>query len=218
MSISSTVHVLIVVDDSGSMGGVVDDTRGGFNSYIRGLLDDTEHRYRITAVRFSTPHAYQVYCTAAPPLQVPTLDASNYTARGSSTALSDAIGRIIGEFETAVPELDDGDRVLLVVQTDGLENSSREFTTEAVRQLITQREAGGRWSCLYLGAGPDAWGQSGQYGFTPAMTVNTSRAETTGSYTGLRNATLQYARGASGQSVSAEVAAAANATTGDEVP
>lgn len=196
-----TTHVLIVTDRSGSMGPLADDVRGGFNQYVDDLRADTESRYRLTAALFS--HEYTSLCVAAKLKDVPKLDRHSY-APGGMTALLDAIGRTITDFEQRVPDLKDGDRVLLVVQTDGQENSSREYRVDQIREMITSRETAGRWSCVFLGAGPDTWTQAGGLGFDRGNTVPVASTSggTQSSYAGLTAATRAYSRGGTGAEAS----------------
>lgn len=131
------------------------------------------------------------------------MDGVNYRPRGA-TALLDAVGRTINEFEARVAELGEGDRVLLVVQTDGFENSSVEFTRDQISKLIKDREAGGTWTCLFLGAGIDAWAQAAGMGFARANTVSTEASSrgTRSTYTAMAAATRSYAGGGSSAEVS----------------
>jgi hypothetical protein len=200
-----TTHVLMITDRSGSMAGLADDVRGGFNQYVDDLRKDTDGKYRLTVALFN--HLYESQCVAAKLGDVPKLDGRNYRP-GGTTALVDAIGRTIADFETRVPDLADGDRVLLVVQTDGFENSSTEYTTEQVRKLITDREQGGRWSCVFLGAGPNAWTQAGGLGFAAGQTVvvGATSAGTKATYDSLSHATRSYSRGATGTEASRLIA------------
>jgi hypothetical protein len=209
-----TTHVLMVTDESGSMEPLADDVRGGFNRYVDDLRDDTDYKYRLTLALFNQD--YRPVCVAAKLADVPKLGRENYRP-GGMTALVDAIGRTITDFETRVPELAEGDRVLLVVQTDGQENSSRVWTTWAVRKLIADREAGSRWSCLFLGAGPDAWKQASGLGFDRGSThmVANSAAGAQSSYAGLTGATRSYSRGGTGAEVSGLVADALQDGTDD---
>lgn len=199
-----TTHVLFVIDMSGSMRGLAEDVRGGFNSYVEGLRADKERRYRLTAAVFDDK--YEVLCTAAKLADVPRLDDGNYRPRGM-TALLDAIGKTVAEFDTRVPTLPDGDRALLVVQTDGHENASKEFRREQIADLIKEREATGRWSCLFLGAGPDAWAQAGGMGFAASQTVRTAATSegTQASYAALGTASRLYSRGGTGAATAASV-------------
>jgi hypothetical protein len=187
-----TTHVLLVVDKSGSMGGLVSDVIGGYNAYLDGLAGGD---YLITTTLFDT--TFQSLCNGVPLACAPRLDARTYSA-GGNTALLDAVAHTIQAFEAANPKLDGNDRILLVISTDGEENSSREHTWESVNALIDLRVAGGRWASVYLGAGPAAWRQSHRWS-NSTQTVNTASTPrgTADSYAGLRGATVSYAAGSS---------------------
>ncbi len=147
-------HVLIGVDDSGSMYRLRDDVRGGFNQFLdEQAAQPNAGRIRVTAVLFAS--TVRLLCIGARVGNVPRLDRENYVPAGN-TALYDAVGTLIDSFE-AENTLADGDRVLLVVQTDGRENSSREYVATDIQQKIADRERTGRWVTVYLGAGPSAW-------------------------------------------------------------
>lgn len=188
-------HVLMVVDASGSMTPLTDDVIGGFNSYLDTLQADTDHRYRVTVTLFDTRLIH--YAVAEKPKKVVRFDTRRYRP-GGMTALLDAIGSCITAFEEQVPELGEGERVLLVVQTDGAENSSTRFELTDIRGMIADREKAGRWTCVYLGAGPDAWKNGPQLGFTADNSVATAHTGDgmRSSYTGLSRATVAYAAGA----------------------
>ncbi|MCX5066610.1 hypothetical protein OOJ91_12050 [Micromonospora lupini] len=207
-----TTYVLLIVDMSGSMNKLADDVRGGFNAYVDELRADTDREYRLSVTLFDTE--FIPLCTAHSLDGAPAMTEANYRPRGS-TALMDAVGLTIGQFESAAA-LDEDDRVLVVVQTDGRENSSREFTAADITHLIKTREAGGRWSFVFLGAGPNTWRQAEGMGFQIGSTValDASEQATKGSYFGLATATRSYSRGGSAADSAATVAAA----SGGRVP
>lgn len=190
-----TTHVLMIVDMSGSMAALAADVRGGFNTYLNGLREDTNADYKISVTLFD--HRYMPLCTAATVERAPELTDANYQPAGS-TALLDAVGRTVGAFDQATT-LADGDRVLVVIQTDGYENASQEWSFPDVTKLIETREATGAWSFTYLGAGADSWDQAAKMGVNRAQYVNTAKtaAGTTATYSGLTTATRAYAGGRS---------------------
>lgn len=197
-------HVLMTVDESGSMQPLEEDTRGGFNSYVSALRQDKDGRYRLTAATFGMK--YKLIAHNAKLKDVPTLDASNYNADQGGTALLDAIGKIITDFEREV-QLAEGEKVLLVVQTDGEENASREYKVEQIRKMIQEREQTGRWQCIFLGAGPDAWKQGHTFGFAGDSILRTeaTAGATRASYSGLVTATEGYSKGASRSATAAAI-------------
>jgi len=203
-----TTHVLLITDMSGSMGALAEDVRGGFNTYLDELAKDGG-KYRLTVTLFDTE--FIPLCTAAKLADTPRLTNVNYAPRGM-TALHDAIGKTVAEFESGT-KLGEGDRVLVVVQTDGHENSSREFNGVQVAELIKAREATGVWTFIYLGAGPSAWGQGEQLGMRSVNTAATAGG-TRATYAGLATASADYSRGASAGETFVVLDAAAGDKTG----
>jgi hypothetical protein len=181
------------------MARLADDIIGGYNNYLQSLEDDAEVRYRITSVLFSggvfsAEPFDEALCIGSKPKDAPRLDADNYIP-GGGTALLDAIGHTITRFEAQV-KLGKEDRVLLVVQTDGQENSSREYTREAISKMITDREATKQWSAIFMGAGPDTWAQAGGMGFSSSLAYTNDSKGVAASYTGLAQTSRAYSRGA----------------------
>lgn len=186
-------HVLLAVDQSGSMGPLADDVRGGFNAFLDDLAGkDNADAFRVTVLLFDTE--WRTLCIAAPLAEVPRLTAENYWPSGM-TALYDAVGSLIGDFERETT-LGEHDRVLLVVQTDGHENSSREYNADRVKRMYGERARTGRWSAMYLGAGPDAWDGGAAMGMR-SVNTHSDAATTRGTYAAVATASAGYAAGAS---------------------
>lgn len=199
-------HVIMIVDKSGSMAHLAEDVRGGFNQFVEDLRDKAG-RFRLSVTLFDTE--CQTLCIAAKLRDAPRLTEVNYQP-GGFTALLDAVGKTVYEFEQKTTIAKD-ERVLVVVQTDGQENASQEYRVEQIRDLITAREASDTWSFLFLGAGPKTWAQAGSMGFATANTVSTQHTNsgTRSTYRGVTQAAGAYASGASGPEASKIVAAAA---------
>ena len=113
---------------------------------------------------FDTQVAYRH--VAIPLAKVRKLDAKSYLP-GGNTALNDAIGITVRKIDADRPRVD---KVVTVIMTDGEENSSREWTHDAVKALISQKESEGTWTFVFLGASPEAWDQGRGYGI-PAANV-----------------------------------------------
>lgn len=183
------VQIGIVIDESGSMAPNRNSVIEGINGFVSELADDEASKskdLRATLVQFdSTGHEewVRIKFTGKELAQVEPLTPADYAPRGG-TPLNDAIGQAIGTLEK---EAKKGDKVMLVIFTDGLENQSQEFTTEKIRDLIVQKERDG-WAFIYLGANQDAWAEGGarglgsasSQGFTssPVGTVNALRSTT----------------------------------------
>lgn len=182
-------HVFMVVDKSGSMMPLQADVIGGFNTYINKLAEDTKHEFRITAILFDT--SVRRYCDAKKPAQVPAMDSHSYSA-GGGTALYDAVGDAIHDAGrvTIKPE----DKVLVVIMTDGQENASREYTTNAIRYRIEDREKQG-WEFLYIGQGLNTWQQAQGMGVRTYVGTSATGMGTRSTYSGLATASSGYASG-----------------------
>jgi hypothetical protein len=191
------IHLLFAIDASGSMYHLAADVRGGFNQYLDDL--DPAIDYRVTVYMFHTK--VWEHCTDVPPADVPRLSELNYRP-GGGTALHDAIGKLVKSVKEKKTS-----RHLVVINTDGEENSSLEWKRNGVRALIREKKATDRWDFVFLGAGPDTWRQGLTYGMDSAMTVN-SRAGTRGMYAGMTVGTRTWSDGGTGQDVAASSALA----------
>lgn len=147
--------IAVVLDETGSMLVVKAATISSYNEYVRNLRADKNNAgSRFALTRFNTARTATegpVDLGVAPLLT----DASYQPA--SMTDLYDAIGKTIMRLDAEAPS----GPVIVVILTDGEENSSKEYTREAIQKLITEREATGRWTFVYLGANQNAW-QVGQ--------------------------------------------------------
>ena len=152
------VLVNVILDKSGSMASKLNDVIEGFNAYVKGLTKEDKVDYLFSLTLFDTVVAYRD--VAIPLGSVRKLDMQTYVP-GGNTALNDAIGITVRKVEGDSPQVD---KVITVIMTDGEENSSREWTHDAVKSLIEQKEKEGVWTFVFLGAAPDAWVQGRSYG------------------------------------------------------
>lgn len=148
---ASHLEVVLLIDKSGSMKGLEEDTVKGYNSMLakeRQLSVPTN----VTTILFSSDH--EILADRKPISEVPDMTLDSYKVRGA-TALYDTIGNAIEKTE-AVKGIDDtGSKVLFVIITDGLENYSQTYDQEKVRKLIDAQEEKG-WEFVFIGANMDA--------------------------------------------------------------
>jgi uncharacterized protein YegL len=157
------VLVNVILDKSGSMSSKVQDVIGGFNLYIDELAKDKNVEYGFSLTLFDTAVALRYQ--AVPLAKVEQLSEKTYHPSGN-TALLDAIGNTVQTLST-----DNYDKMVTVIMTDGEENSSREWTPVAVRELIQAKEKLGNWTFVFLGANIDAFAQGERLGVLPANAV-----------------------------------------------
>ncbi|WP_128645416.1 vWA domain-containing protein [Rhodococcus sp. BS-15] len=152
--------VAALLDRSGSMHSIADDTRGGFDSFIT-KEREADGRTVVTLAQFDD--RYELVYDNTP---IEDVDPLVLEPRGS-TALYDAIGRLVSEVGiglAAIPEDDRPGSVTVLVMTDGHENASREWTNSAVRELI-HRQEDYSWDFVFLGSNIDAVEVGADLGF-----------------------------------------------------
>src|ERR1700745_909321 len=152
------VLVNVILDKSGSMASKLKDVIEGFNAYLDGLAQEDKVEYLFSLTLFDTQVAYRD--VAIPLAQVRKLDKKSYPP-GGNDAYNDAIGIPVRKNDADHPQVD---KVVTVIMTDGEENSSREWTHDAVKSLIEQKEKEGFWTFVFLGVSLNAWDQGKSYG------------------------------------------------------
>jgi hypothetical protein len=169
-------HVIFILDRSGSMQGSEADVIGGFNAYIEELRKDAEPGFLcgVSYVRFD--HVIELAWNDRPLADVPPMTHADYQPRGS-TALLDAVGMTV----SAITPRHDA-TFTVVVHTDGMENASREWTTEKLRKLIEERRALGNWTFTFYGCDVDMWEQARDFGVPMSSTASYARSDTKRAY------------------------------------
>ncbi|WP_061962558.1 VWA domain-containing protein [Demequina flava] len=143
--------LLLVIDRSGSMTTIRDDMLGGLTRLVEAQAAEPG-RLTIDVVQFDDQieHTYH--------LCPPELVSLELEPRGM-TALWDAVGRGMADFGAELAALPEDERpgsVQVVIITDGMENSSREFTGEGLSTAIARQQADYSWNFTFLGANQDA--------------------------------------------------------------
>jgi len=149
------VEIICVVDRSGSMGAIEADAIGGYNRFLRDQKQETGSA-RFSLVLFN--HEYEVLHDGVDLQGVPELDARTY-AVGGMTALLDAVGNAVDTARGrigALPEQEQPAAVIVAILTDGLENSSSEYTRQRVFGMIREQQEEHGWEFVFLGAEQDA--------------------------------------------------------------
>jgi Mg-chelatase subunit ChlD len=165
---------VFILDRSGSMENCLDDTIGGFNSFVR---DQTALGGTLSFIQFD--HEFTPVYDKKPIDDVEPLNRETYKPRGS-TALLDAIGKTIKSIES--------DRTPVVaILTDGLENASSKFTKAHIKDLIEQKTKEG-WTFMYLGANQDAFAEAGGIGIAAQHTMNYDSRKTPDAFSALSQA------------------------------
>ena len=150
---ADNTHISVILDRSGSMEAIRDDTIGGFNSFLKDqqALPGTA---TLTLVQFDSQDAYEVVHQFRALASVPRLTRETFVPR-ASTPLLDAMGRGINDIDQQMAALAPQARpqkVMVVIVTDGHENSSHEFNKAQVEEMITTKQEQDGWQFLFLSA------------------------------------------------------------------
>ena len=164
-------ELVFVLDRSGSMAGMERAVIDGFNE----LLEKQKRapgRALVSVELFDD--RFDVVYDRAELGRVRPLTEREYFTRGC-TALLDAVGRAIRHIARKQREARPAERpghTLFVINTDGLENASREFTRERIREMVREEEGRYGWEFLFLGANIDSYAEAGALGIRAEMTCN----------------------------------------------
>lgn len=153
--------VHIVLDETGSMMGIADQTVSKLREYIDGFRNDPNVRFSLTT--FDSGRGVRQRFDHQPAAAVRDFD----YRPNHGTPLLDAVGSTIRKLEGCLAKGHydpQPTRVLVVVLTDGQENSSREWKLEDVRRLLDDKQKRDDWAVIFLGAGIDAWANSVGWG------------------------------------------------------
>ena len=158
-------ELIVILDESGSMGSLTNDTIGGFNTFLE-THQKLPGEALLTLVKFNTE--YNIVCNGADVRSVKPLDKKTYTP-GGGTALLDAVGRAIdevGKRYDGFKKKEKPGKVIFLIITDGEENSSKEYKIEAIKEKTKKRQSENEWEFIFMGANQDAWQAGGSMGFT----------------------------------------------------
>ena len=164
-------EIVFILDRSGSMSGLEADTIGGFNSMIE-KQKKAEGEALITTVLFD--NTSEVIHDRVDVQSIKPMTDADYTVRGC-TALLDAIGGAIhhiGNVHKYARAEDVPEHTLFVITTDGMENASRHYNAERVKQMIERQKARYGWEFLFLGANIDAVETARHFGIGADRAVN----------------------------------------------
>ena len=163
-------EIVFILDRSGSMSGLEADTIGGFNSMIE-KQRKADGEALVSTVLFD--NMSEVIHDRVNIHDIKPMTDRDYTVRGC-TALLDAIGGAIHHISNvhkyARPE-DVPEHTLFIITTDGMENASRFYSSDRVKQMIERQKAKYGWEFLFLGANMDAVKEAARFGISSDRAV-----------------------------------------------
>ncbi len=199
MTKQGSVEISVVLDRSGSMQERKSDTIGGFNAFL-----DEQQKLpgACTVSLYQFDDKYEPVYENVTVDKAPRLNDTNYVPRGN-TALLDAVGRTInavGARLGSLPEEDRPEKILMVIQTDGHENASREFDNAKIKEMIDHQREVYQWQFIFLGADENAFAVGASIGIARNQTLSYSpqnMAGTMSAVSGYAEAYRSSSKGAS---------------------
>lgn len=191
-----TALVTFLLDKSGSMSQIRDDTIGAFNTYIDTLREDGGDGIDFTFLQFDSTSIDKV-CVVTPIAKVGHLTRDTFVPR-DSTPLIDAAVKTIRAVDGSLAKRSDKPKVIVCIQTDGQENASTEHTWDELNALIKEKTAAG-WQFNFMGASIDAYAQAAKMGISTAATMSYDSRDTVKSMAAFADSasnTRMFARGA----------------------
>ncbi|MBT2582984.1 vWA domain-containing protein [Planococcus sp. ISL-109] len=168
---TQTTELVFILDKSGSMAGLEKDTIGGFNALIdkqRKLPGDV----RVTTVLFN--QGYELLHDRISLEGISPMTETDYEV-GGMTALLDAVGSTIQKIsnvqKSTMPD-QQADKVMFVITTDGLENSSCEYNYKKIHEMIAAKKKAASWEFIFLGANIDAVATARKFGVEEEFAVD----------------------------------------------
>ena len=161
---NNLTEVVFILDMSGSMSSLTDDTIGGFNSMLRKQKENKDECL-VSAVLFNDNS--EVIYDREPINQIKEMTTKEYCPCGC-TALIDALGGAIKHIKKVhryIRKEDVPNKTVFIITTDGYENASRKYSSDEVKKMVSQQKEEG-WEFIFLGANIDAAETAKQYGIS----------------------------------------------------
>lgn len=186
-----TTELVFILDKSGSMSGMEEDTIGGFNSMIE-KQKQLDGKVYVSTVLFSNDS--EVLHDRQSLDEIKPLTTSDYVV-GGCTALLDALGSAIhhiGNVHKYARKEDVPERTVFVITTDGMENASRSYSAEQVKSMVRRQQEKYGWEFLFVAANIDAVETARNIGIRKERAANYDVAESRSMYSEVANTLYGY--------------------------
>ena len=168
---NNVTELVFILDRSGSMAGLEEDTIGGFNAMIEKQRKE-EGECFVSTVLFD--NVSEVLHDRVKLSEILPMTDKEYTVRGG-TALIDALGgaiRHVGNIHKYARREDVPAHTMFIITTDGMENASYKYTSDQVKNMIERQKEKYGWEFLFIGANIDAVETAARYGIGKDRAVN----------------------------------------------
>lgn len=164
-------ELVFILDKSGSMSGLESDTIGGYNAMVKKQQDEPGEAI-VTTVLFDDN--YELLHDRINIKGICPITEKEYFV-GGCTALLDAIGKTIhkiGNAQRHTSEEQRADKVMFVITTDGMENASKEYSYEKIKEMVERQKDKYGWEFIFLGANIDAIATAARFGIKADRAAN----------------------------------------------
>ena len=168
---NNVTELVFILDRSGSMSGLEEDTIGGFNAMLQKQKKENGEAY-VSTIFFD--NVSEVLHDRIKLKDVPKMTDEEYTVRGC-TALMDVIGgaiRHIGNIHKYARPEDVPAHTMFIITTDGMENASVHYSSDEVKNMIERQKVKYGWEFLFIGANIDAVETAARFGIERNRAVN----------------------------------------------
>lgn len=168
-------ELLMILDMSGSMYSLRDDTIGGYNSLIEEQKKE-EGSAVVTTVLFND--GYTVVHDRVDINDVKPMTSADYVPQGT-TAMLDAVGKAItsiGQKLAETPEEQRPSKVMVTIITDGYENASREYSWDVIKAMIKEQREKYSWIFTFIGADIDTMAVSNNLGIDSRLSKSYTKS------------------------------------------
>ena len=194
---AGSIHSYILLDRTGSMSDIWDEALGSVNAYAasvgeadEGEIDGADIETTVTLAVFDYQESLQFDVLRKDVTSENWTDVTNDEAnpRGM-TPLFDAIGRMVSLAEADKPE-----KAVIVIMTDGHENSSKEITRDGAKAALDRAKANG-WEVVFLGAEFANFGDADAVGMSASKTMAVGQGRMQDSMSALAKKSRAYGKG-----------------------
>ena len=188
-NVNNFLNIRVVLDRSGSMSNCVHQTIDALNGYLIGM--QKENTEGVVTISLFDSQSITIGIDKVQIKDLSPLDYSFLNPR-ASTPLYDAIGAAI--YEHSNYEVTKEDKKVLVIVTDGLENASREYSGEAIKKLVEEKEEAG-WLIVYLGSDHDIYKQTRMMGIDSKRSIRYSKGKSDSAFKSVLRTSGDYYKG-----------------------
>ena len=161
-----SIDLIMIIDKSGSMYSLRNDTIGGFNSF----LDEQRKKeipVKVSVIMFN--NQMEKKYNRADIKEIQNMTEKDYVP-GGTTALLDAVGNTLSAVQSDEAVNTEGNKVVVVIITDGMENASTEWRYDTVKKMVTEL-TDKKYEFVFLGADIDAVGVAGNIGISSSNSM-----------------------------------------------